>query len=130
MPEQVEACVKSVLEENPDYSESRAYAICNAQFNYDGDPEDIAVESLAAVGVDAEAVDELAATHPEWERTETEAATVWVDTDAGAAVYQASDSDGDEQARVAGDAVVVEGLSAEARDALESKYNVDIRESD
>lgn len=33
MPEPVEECVKSVLEENPSYSESRAYAICNAAKN-------------------------------------------------------------------------------------------------
>lgn len=33
MPEAVEECVKSVLDENPDYSESRAYAICNAMQN-------------------------------------------------------------------------------------------------
>lgn len=35
MPEAVDACVKSVLEDNPDYSESRAYAICWAQQNRD-----------------------------------------------------------------------------------------------
>ena len=33
MPEKVDECVKSVLEENPEYSESRAYAICNAAKN-------------------------------------------------------------------------------------------------
>jgi hypothetical protein len=33
MPEPVEDCVQSVLEDNPDYSESRAYAICNAKQN-------------------------------------------------------------------------------------------------
>lgn len=33
MPPEVEACVESVLEDNPDYSKSRAYAICNAQQN-------------------------------------------------------------------------------------------------
>ena len=33
MPGAVEDCVKSVMEENPDYSESRAYAICHAQQN-------------------------------------------------------------------------------------------------
>jgi len=33
MPPEVEECVQSVLEDNPDYTESRAYAICNAQRN-------------------------------------------------------------------------------------------------
>jgi len=33
MPEAVDNCVKSVMEDNPDYSESRAYAICWAQQN-------------------------------------------------------------------------------------------------
>lgn len=33
MPKEVEDCVQSVLDENPEYSESRAYAICNAQKN-------------------------------------------------------------------------------------------------
>lgn len=35
MPEEVEDCVDSVLEDNPDYSESKAYAICNAQMKGD-----------------------------------------------------------------------------------------------
>jgi hypothetical protein len=33
MPEAVDECVKSVMEDNPDYSESRAYAICWAEQN-------------------------------------------------------------------------------------------------
>jgi hypothetical protein len=33
MPEPVEDCVESVLEDHPEYSESRAYAICHAQQN-------------------------------------------------------------------------------------------------
>ncbi|AGC34488.1 prohead protease [Haloarcula virus HVTV-2] len=33
MPEAVEECVDSVLDDNPDYSESRAYAICWSQQN-------------------------------------------------------------------------------------------------
>jgi uncharacterized membrane protein YgcG len=35
MPEEVEDCVDSVLEDNPDYDESKAYAICNAQMKGD-----------------------------------------------------------------------------------------------
>lgn len=33
MPKRVEECVRSVLDDNPEYSESRAYAICNAMQN-------------------------------------------------------------------------------------------------
>jgi len=33
MPKAVEECVRSVLADNPEYSESRAYAICNAMRN-------------------------------------------------------------------------------------------------
>jgi chaperonin cofactor prefoldin len=33
MPKPVEECVQSVLEENPDYTESRAYAVCHAEQN-------------------------------------------------------------------------------------------------
>lgn len=33
MPERVDKCVRSVLDDNPDYTESRAYAICNAKAN-------------------------------------------------------------------------------------------------
>jgi uncharacterized membrane protein YgcG len=35
MPEEVEDCVESVLADNPDYDESKAYAICNAQMKGD-----------------------------------------------------------------------------------------------
>ena len=33
MPEEIEKCKTSVLDDNPEYSESRAYAICWAQKN-------------------------------------------------------------------------------------------------
>lgn len=33
MPKEVEDCVDSVLEDNPEYDESRAYAICHAQMD-------------------------------------------------------------------------------------------------
>lgn len=39
MPKEVEDCVQSVLEDNPDYSESKAYAICEAQQKGYDDPE-------------------------------------------------------------------------------------------
>lgn len=49
MPKEVEECVSSVLEDNPDYSESRAYAICNAKHNRGElsnvrDPDEIQVD--------------------------------------------------------------------------------------
>ena len=47
--EELEACVESVLEDNPDYSESRAYAICNAQMESKAD--DDAVDQKAEFGV-------------------------------------------------------------------------------
>jgi hypothetical protein len=47
MGQKVDECVESVLEDNPDYSESRAYAICNAQFNASVDVADIESESVA-----------------------------------------------------------------------------------
>lgn len=46
MPEEVEECVSSVLEDNPDYSESRAYAICNAQQKGYDDPEAVAAVAM------------------------------------------------------------------------------------
>jgi len=47
--EELDACVESVLEDNPDYSESRAYAICNAQMESKAD--DDAVDQKAEFGV-------------------------------------------------------------------------------
>lgn len=37
MPQEVDDCVDSVLEDNPDYSESRAYAVCWSQEKNEGD---------------------------------------------------------------------------------------------
>ncbi len=53
MPEKLEECVDSVLADNPGYSESRAYAICNAQRN----------ESELSEGVTPEDVGRIAAAH-------------------------------------------------------------------
>lgn len=54
MPEEVEECVRSVLEENPDYDEERAYKICNAAKNKGElesfDPADPISVFLAAPG--------------------------------------------------------------------------------
>lgn len=87
MPEQVDECVESVLEDNPEYSESKAWAICKAQF--EADIDDPTVEALAEVDVDAAALDELAAQTVAWERVASDDAVAWIDTAGGAAVYEA-----------------------------------------
>ena len=133
MPEKVDDCVESVLEDNPDYSESRAYAICNAEMNAGDDVTDIEVESLADLDVTADELDALADDSADWQAHDTDAGRVWTDG-AGAAVYQADeqqqDGDTEQQARVSGDAVVVEGLSAEALASITETYNVDIHTRD
>lgn len=55
MPERVEECVSSVMDDNPEYSKSRAYAICNAMQNkgelsgeYDENPDHDALLQDAA----------------------------------------------------------------------------------
>jgi len=51
MPKKVEDCVSSVLEDTPDYSESRAWAICKAQ--QEGmDTDEIEVQALGDVSGD------------------------------------------------------------------------------
>jgi len=47
MPEKVDECVKSVMDDNPDMSESRAFAICNAQANA-GELSDAGEKALVA----------------------------------------------------------------------------------
>ena len=47
MPEEIEKCKTSVLDDNPEYSESRAYAICWAQKN-EGNLSAETPEKLAA----------------------------------------------------------------------------------
>jgi hypothetical protein len=48
MPPEIKDCVQSVLEDNPEYSESRAYAICNAM-NNKGELENVkAAEDISA----------------------------------------------------------------------------------
>jgi len=44
MPDRVDACAKSVMEDNPDMSESRAFAICNAMEN-EGELEDVTFDA-------------------------------------------------------------------------------------
>jgi hypothetical protein len=51
MPEKVDECVESVLEDNPDLTESEAYAICNAQ---KGEVEDIETLLSAALKLNSE----------------------------------------------------------------------------
>lgn len=79
MPKQVEECVESVLDDNPGMDESRAWAICNAQF-------DLAVgevATLADLDLDAAQLDTLAEADCEWTAVEGG----WVNGEAGLAVY-------------------------------------------
>jgi hypothetical protein len=87
MPEQVEECVESVLEDNTDYSESRAWAICKAQHESSVDRDAVDVEQLADVEFEAAELDELASTAPTWTRHKSELGVAWIDTETGLAVF-------------------------------------------
>lgn len=53
MPQRIDDCVESVLEDNPDYSESQAYAICHSTL----DAKEIeAVTTVEELGVGAKHV--------------------------------------------------------------------------
>lgn len=93
MPEPVEDCVDSVLEDNPDYDESRAYAICKAQHeaNVDAPPE---IVRLSDTNIPAEGLDQLADERPnEWGRFESERGVAWVGLSTGATVYTSKESE-------------------------------------
>jgi len=49
MPEEIDRCVESVMEDNPSYDESRAYAICWAQKNDGNLSDDITPEDVGRV---------------------------------------------------------------------------------
>jgi hypothetical protein len=93
MPEQVERCVDSVLEENPDYPESRAWAICNAQF--EAEVEEIPeVHRLGETDLMAEGLDQLCEKRPgEWVRVESESAVAWIGRQTGATIYTETESE-------------------------------------
>jgi len=93
MPQPVEKCVKSVLKDNPEYSESRAYAICKAQHEADADRSDVTVESLGDVTFEADELNAVVAESPDWTRHESELGVAWVNTVEGMAVYEAAGTD-------------------------------------
>lgn len=93
MPEQVHDCVESVLQDNPDYSESRAWAICRAEM--EAKTDDVEVAGLDEVDVDAESLDALAQESREWTRHDCDDAVAWIDTEGGTAVYEAADQQAD-----------------------------------
>jgi hypothetical protein len=93
MPQPVEKCVESVLEDNPNHSESRAYAICKAQHEADADRPDVTVEPLGAVTFEADELDAVVAESPDWTRHESVQGVVWVDSVSGVAVYESAETD-------------------------------------
>jgi len=82
MPEKVDDCVSSVLEDNPELSESDAYAICNAQ-NGDGE-----AKLLAETEFSAEELDWVAENVDGYSKVETKASEYWVNGDDGVLVVQ------------------------------------------
>lgn len=85
MPEQVHDCVQSVLDDNPDMDESRAWAICHAQT--EAETDDVTAIALDEIDVDAESLDALAQETATWEREASDGVVAWIDTDDGAVVY-------------------------------------------
>jgi len=82
MPEQVDECVKSVLADNPDMDESRAFAICKAELQAVADRVEVA--TLTDLDLTADHLDELAASTA-WKATDG----VWHNPDEQLAVYDA-----------------------------------------
>lgn len=133
MTDATKECVESVLEDNPGYDEPRAYAICKSQ-------QALAVESLADVatiselGLNGDDLDQLSEDSSDWIRVE---AGVWaLDEDDAGVVYDPDAVDvqlesgaaTESLAGIPDDALVVEGLPADARSDLEEEYDVTIRE--
>lgn len=54
MPDQVDECVESVLDDHPEYSKSRAYAICNAQQNGEVDDQDALLDAVVQLARDGD----------------------------------------------------------------------------
>jgi hypothetical protein len=80
MPENVHDCVESVLEDNPEMTEARAWAICQAEFD-EGTGE---LSTRDELGIKAEALDELAEECDDWTAVEGG----WVNTDENLAVFE------------------------------------------
>jgi hypothetical protein len=85
MPEKVHDCVESVLEDNPEMTEARAWAICQSEF----DEETGELSTRDELGVDAEALDQLAEESDEWGAVEGG----WVNTDENLAVFEGLEPD-------------------------------------
>ena len=96
MPEETDDCVKSVMEDNPEMSESEAWAICKAQkegFDFD-ELESQALTDVDETLADTEdsvetQLDYLAQSdHSPWIRDHSEQGIAWIDPTAGAVVYE------------------------------------------
>lgn len=97
MPDDVDDCVESVLEDNPDYSESKAWAICKAQQEADVDVDGVDVEQLSDVSLEAEELDELVSETDTWARQASDHGVAWIDTVTGGTVFEAAEDGGIEQ---------------------------------
>lgn len=140
MPTETDRCVESVLEDNPDMDTDRAWAVCKAQ------QEGVDTEAVESPPVDPADLTRFASERPLWSmHYSAEYGMVWIDgaEDVGvmhqaapddatvAAFIEAEGADSIEQQagasnRVAGRTVVVDGLSDEAIEAIETRYNADV----
>lgn len=79
MPKEVEECVRSVLEDNPSYTESRAWAICNAQMK--GETDSLEVHEMSEIGLEDEHLEAVDG----WEQKED---GIWSNNEEGIIVYK------------------------------------------
>ena len=145
MPENVHECVKSVLDDNPEMVESRAWAICQAEMQ--ADAEEIEVNTLDDLtGIKAADIDDLVA-ESDWAGADG----VWWHEDEQLVVYDSSaapsqqadlpdecrkcgESDRMEGSMVCQDCadgpdqqtITISGLSQEAVTDIERRYNADV----
>lgn len=108
MPKKVHECVKSVLEDNPDYSESKAWAICNAQFQAEAETIDDVV-TCSDLEVDPDEFDAFASQSPDWEAVR---AGVWL-------------SEIDDEAVVAYDPETAEAAVSQQADPMANGHQLD-----
>lgn len=94
MPEDVDACVESVLEDNPGYSESKAWAICEAQNESGVDVGEAQVEQLDDVQFQADELDEFVSESADWTRQASDRGVAWIDTQTGLTVYEGAGENG------------------------------------
>jgi len=103
MPEQVDRCVESILEDpdQPD-DKSRAWAICKAQQAAEvKEPEVTALGDHAMLN--AEALDKLAEERPGWGRVESEYGVAWIGQQSGSTVFDPTEGNDIEQQAVGDD---------------------------